>query len=275
MDPPWVKSRKAFTVCASRSAVRQLFAPIMPVAGMTSLGRGLQRVCRICGVGRDWDVFGLKTLPATRLAHPSAAFPALSEAVQTHRAASHRAVTGGLHGARLTLLLDRLAILSRAKHRAPPHYRDAGLSDRLRSAPGSFSTGWLGGSPGAGAMSADSRPACSIPTANRSTDCSTIQAASPRTFATGDVETYRTHCMALQEILGLANDAAVTKQLVAELKSDGRADCATSVEALARWNRHRRRSALMDLKRSHDVFRCTRRFWVSAPHDRGRDRPTR
>ncbi|WP_380784488.1 CHAD domain-containing protein [Sphingomonas sp. R86520] len=256
-------------------AVLQLFSPMMPVAGMASLDRDLQRVCRICGVGRDWDVFCLETLPAARLARPSVASPALLDAAQTHRAASHRAVTGALQGARFTLLLDRLAILSRAKHRSSPHYRDACFFRSIAiSAPVLLDR--MARRTAKRGRHVRRLSARMLHTYRKSLDRLFDDTGSfTRTFATGDVETYRTHCMALQEILGLANDAAVTKQLVAELKSDGRADCATSVEALERWNRHRRRSALMDLKRSHDVFRRTRRFWASAPHDRGRDRPSR
>ena len=253
-------------------AVLQLFSPIMPVAGMASLDRDLQRVCRICGVGRDWDVFCLETLPAAGLARPSAASPALLEAAQTHRAASHRAVRSALQGARFTFLLDRLAILARAKHRARPLYRDAGLSRSIAiSAPVLLDR--MARRTAKRGRHVRRLSARMLHTYRKSLDRLFDDTGSfTLTFATGDVETYRAHCMALQKILGLANDAAVTKQLVTKLKSGGRADCSTSVEALERWNRHRRRSALMELKRAHDVFRRTQRFWATAPRDRDRAR---
>ncbi len=251
-------------------AVLQLFLPIMPAAGMASLDRDLQRVCRICGVGRDWDVFCLETLPTAQLARPSAASPALLEAAQVRRAASHRAVTGTLQEARFTLLLDRLAILSRTKHRASPHYRDAGLSQTIAiSAPVLLDR--MARQTARRGRHVRSLSARMLHTYRKSLDRLFDDTGSfTRTFATGDVATYRARCMALQEVLGLANDPAVTKQLVAELKSDGQADCAPSVEALERWNGHRRRSALTDLERLHDVFRRTRPFWAPAPSHRDR-----
>jgi len=75
------------------------------------------------------------------------------------------------------------------------------------------------------------------------------------------VKTYGSRCEALEKILGLANDAVVTKGLATLLLSDSRPDLATPADALTRWSMWRGRKALRSLKPTLKVFRAAPPFW--------------
>jgi hypothetical protein len=65
----------------------------------------------------------------------------------------------------------------------------------------------------------------------------------------------------VQEILGLANDAVVTKQLALKLVTDNRPDLAKPAGALVLWNKRRRQKTMQGLKGALKHFRATPMFW--------------
>ena len=75
------------------------------------------------------------------------------------------------------------------------------------------------------------------------------------------MKTYRNRCKALQEILGLANDAVVTKRLARSLVSASRPDLAKPVGALSRWSKRRGQKTLLTLKTALKSFRAAPAYW--------------
>jgi len=75
------------------------------------------------------------------------------------------------------------------------------------------------------------------------------------------VKIYRSRCEALEEILGLANDAVVTKRLALSLVAARRPDLAKPAGALTRWSGRRGRKALQGLKPALKEFRAAPTFW--------------
>jgi CHAD domain-containing protein len=75
------------------------------------------------------------------------------------------------------------------------------------------------------------------------------------------VKTYRNRCEAVEEILGLANDAVVTKRLAQSLVSTGRPELAKLAGALTRWRERRSRTALQGLKPALKDFHAAPAFW--------------
>lgn len=233
-------------------ATLQLFAPILAGAGLRSLDRDLRRVCRVCGVCRDWDVFRLETLPAARRALPFSDMGPIAEAAQAYRTAAHAAVVEAVGGARFASLVDRLETLGRG----------AGLGTRpiVSSAPmllDRVARRAARRGRHVGRLSAIRRHAYRKALDRLFDDTGGFVAV----FAGAQVEHYRARCMALQAILGTANDAAVAGRLIAALMAEGHAACARPGRALMLWNTQRHRLALKGLKRAHRQFRHARRFW--------------
>ncbi len=75
------------------------------------------------------------------------------------------------------------------------------------------------------------------------------------------VKIYSSRCEELEKILGLANDAVVTKRLALSLVSASRPDLAKPAGALVRWNERRGRKALQGFKPALKEFRAASAFW--------------
>jgi CHAD domain-containing protein len=75
------------------------------------------------------------------------------------------------------------------------------------------------------------------------------------------VKIYRSRCEPLEKILGVANDAVVTKRLALSLVSANRPDLAEPAGALTRWSARRSRKALQGLKPALKDFRTAPAFW--------------
>jgi triphosphatase len=75
------------------------------------------------------------------------------------------------------------------------------------------------------------------------------------------VEAYRDRCEDVQEILGVDNDAVVTKQLALHLVTDSRPDLAKPASALVLWSKHRRQKAMDGLKGALKHLRAAPVFW--------------
>jgi CHAD domain-containing protein len=80
-------------------------------------------------------------------------------------------------------------------------------------------------------------------------------------FPVGAVNAYRGRCEVVQEILGMANDAVVTKQLARKLVTDSRPDLAEPAGALVLWSKRRRQKTMQGLKGALKHFRATPVFW--------------
>jgi CHAD domain-containing protein len=75
------------------------------------------------------------------------------------------------------------------------------------------------------------------------------------------VNAYRGGCEEVQKILGMANDAVVTKQLALRLVTDSRPDLAKPAGALVLWSKRRRQKTMQGLKGALKHFRATPVFW--------------
>jgi hypothetical protein len=65
----------------------------------------------------------------------------------------------------------------------------------------------------------------------------------------------------LEQILGAANDAAVTQRLVHTLASDSRSDLAKPADILTQWSEQRSHMALHGFKAALRDFQAAPTFW--------------
>jgi hypothetical protein len=69
-----------------------------------------------------------------------------------------------------------------------------------------------------------------------------------RLYQPRGVKTYRSRCEALEKILGVANDAVVTRRLAFSLVSASRPNLRKPASTLTQWSERRGRKALRGLK---------------------------
>ena len=243
-------------------ATLALFAPSLDTTCVARFDRELQAVCRSFGIARDWDVFCLETLPAAMRALPSARLIDLANVAETSRAASHHEVDSLIRGPQFTATLLALAGWAgqasddaSAKGIAPMGRSLADLAPHLL-----------------GIVARKTRKRGRHVTRlsavrlhrfrkalDRLCDDSIVLAA---LYPHHRVSAYRTRCVALQGILGAANDAVVAAALGNTLLVDERPDLLAPLKGFLAWNEARRTGALVGLKSATKGFRDTIPFWT-------------
>ncbi|MCP8891630.1 CYTH and CHAD domain-containing protein [Sphingomonas faeni] len=240
-------------------ATLQLFAPALDRAMVAQFDDSLQAVCRTFGIARDWDVFCLETLPEATRALPSARLGDLVPVAEDRREQSHRNVNEIVRGPHFTAMLLALATWAE-----PTSGSDRG--DAV--APAGRNLGPL-------APELLARVAAKTRKRGRKvtrlsperlhrfrkaldrlcSDCTALAALFPNHRET----VYHARCVALQGILGAANDAVVAQAIARRLSV--RPDLMAPVEALLDWSKARRAAALTGLQSATHAFRSGAPFW--------------
>jgi inorganic triphosphatase YgiF len=242
-------------------ATLALFAPSLDSSCVGRLDGELQTVCRAFGVARDWDVFCLETLPAAARDLPAARLFDLDQVAKIARAEAHRVIADLIRGPGFSGTLLSLALWAEAVADVPtvpavaarrrlanlaPH-----LLDRVARKTAKRGRHVTRLSP---VRLHRFRKAL-----DRLCDDTVVLAA---LFPHHRVRAYRARCVALQAILGAANDAVVAKMLCASMLEGTRPDLAEPVEAFLVWNTTRRTAALAGLRSATRDFRDTEPFWT-------------
>ena len=242
---------------ACRAAL-ELFAPILGRGKVKRLDRKLRRFVRELGRTRDWDVLCLQTIPAASRAFPGELVP-VSEVATAAQQASHRALRKILHGRALTTLilhfaveLSRTSDLNRNNLEMEQPFTQLGpyLLDRV-SRKITRRTSHVGG------LSTKRLHGLRKRLDRLYDDIAFVEALYPKRH----VRAYRARCEALQDILGLVNDAVVTRRLVLGLVKRSSGNLETPGRHLLSWSKERRKAALGDLESAADGFLSAPPFW--------------
>ena len=242
-------------------AVLQLFERHLDATVLARFNAGLRRFGEIFGAARDWDVFCLETLSAAMADLPAERLEDLNLVAEVERQFAHATLADALHGHDFTAMVLGLAIWAEAGATLRSTLGDDRMGKRLgmlapslldRAAKNAKQRGRHGGR-----LSVAKRHALRKSLKKLCFDIESLAGV----YRPRAVKTYRSRCQAVEEVLGLANDAVVTKRLALSLVSTTRPDLAKPAGALTRWSLRRGRKALQGLKPALKNFRAAPAFW--------------
>lgn len=242
-------------------AVLQFFEPHLDAAATARFNAGLRHLGDIFGAARDWDVFCLETLSAAKADLPAERLEDLNLVAEVARQFAHAAVANTVRGRDFTALVLGLAVWAEAGAKQPSALGDNRMGKRL----GTLAPSLLHRAAGkakrrsqhAGRLSLAKLHALRKSLKKLCFDVESLAGL----YRARAVKIYSSRCEALEQILGSANDAVVTKRLALSLVSVSRPDLAKPAGALARWSKRRGRKALQGLKRALKDFRAAPAFW--------------
>ncbi|NEU14795.1 CHAD domain-containing protein [Methylobacterium sp. BTF04] len=242
-------------------AILQLFDPYLSADSARRFKEALRTHGQILGAARDWDVFCLETLPAAMPDLSSERLEDLNAAAQVERQRAHEAVAAALRGRGFSEMVLGLVCWSDVGALAPSGH-DTGLTGRKLSTLASSlldraSKRVRRRGRHAGRLSETGRHDLRKSLKKLSLD---IEALAPF-YGTNAVKRYRRRSEALERILGVANDAAVTDGLAHKLVATNRAALSKPAYALEHWNRVRGRKALIGLRAAMRNLRHQPKFW--------------
>jgi triphosphatase len=242
-------------------AVLQLFERHLEAAAAGCFNARLRRFGEIFGAARDWDVFCLETLSVAMADLPLERLEDLNLVAEVQRQFAHAAVANAVRGHDFTAMVLGLAIWAEAGVTQPSTLGDDRMSNRLAALVPSLLDRAAGKAKHRGRhasrLSAAERHGLRKSLKKLSYDVESLGGLYPPRA----VKIYRDRCQALEEILGVANDAVVTQRLALTLVTPIRPDLAKPAGALTRWSERRGRKALQSLKAALKDFRATPAFW--------------
>ena len=212
-------------------------------------------------MARDWDVFCLQTLPAAMEDLPAERLRDLNQVAEVQRQAAHAAVVEAVCGQHFTALVLRLAVWTELGAARPCTLGDNRMGKRLATLAPSLlervACKATKRARHAGRLSVEK-----LHRLRKALDklCDDVEYLAGL-FPLRAVKAYRGRCEEVQEILGAANDAVVTKRLARQLVTDSRPDLAKPASALVLWSKRRRQKAMRGLKGALKHFRATPVFW--------------
>ena len=242
-------------------AVLQLFERHLEASTTGSFNTGLRRFGEIFGAARDWDVFCLETLPAAMADLPGERLEDLNRVAEVERQFSHAVVADCVRGHAFTAMVLGLAIWTETGATQPSTLGDERMGKPLRTlAPLLLKRA-------AHKAKQRGRHAARLSVPKRHEWRKSLRKlwfdveSLAGLYHPNAVKIYRRRCDALEEILGVANDAVVTRRLARSLVSAIRPDLAKPMHALTRWSQRRAHKALKGLKPALKDFRAAPTFW--------------
>ncbi len=199
-------------------AVLQLFERHLDAAA-ERFNRGLGCLGEIFGAARDWDVFCLETLSAAKADLPVERLEDLNFVAEVARQFAHAAVANAVLGHDFTAMVLGLATWAEKGAERPSTLGDDRMGKRL----GTLAPSLLERAAGkverrsrhSGRLSVPKRHALRKSLKELCFDVESLAGLYPLRA----VKIYGSRCEALEKILGLANDAVVTKRLARSLVS--------------------------------------------------------
>jgi CHAD domain-containing protein len=242
-------------------AALQLFAPHLDTRTVDRFDTELRHICRIFGIARDWDVFCLQTLPAAMQDLPKAHLKDLHQSAEISRQSAHLVVDSLIRGQEFTATLlalviwvdQRMVLSSRFdddKLGRPTTILLPALLDRVARRVRKRGRHVAGLSPE------------KMHRYRKSLDllCNDADVVAGL-FPARRAISYRDRCTALQEILGVANDAVTTKRLARSLLAVDSPNLDGAAHALIHWSKIQRQKVLLGVKHASKRFRASDPFW--------------
>lgn len=242
-------------------AVLRLFAPMVKRDEATRFNAPLRRFAKILGVARDWDVLCLQTLPTAMAQLPDHDWVKLLDVAEAERQIAHSEVGNALCGADFAKLLADLAIFSENCATKPHKIGTKRLSGRLSDVTVTLLE----------QISGKAEKAGRHPLKQSMIELHDFRKALDRLnaairFLAGhypkpSVSAYRNRTDLVRDIIGAANDAEVTKQLVEKLAAAGGSDLSPVIHALVTWVDQQADRNLTGLKPATQRLRAEPKFW--------------
>jgi triphosphatase len=249
-----------FALRGSR-AVLMLFEPHLDATATGRFNAELRCFGEIFGAARDWDVFCLKTLPAALADLPAERLRDLNKVGEVQRRIAHAAVANAVRGPDFTAMVLGLTAWAEAGLTQPSTLGDDHMDERLGTLAPSLLERAAGKAKQRG-RHAGRLSAVQLHGLRKSLKKLWFGVDSlSGLYRPRAVRIYRNRCEALEDILGEANDAAVTQRLALTLVTANRPDLAKPAGVLTRWSERRGRRALKGLKAALKDFRATPAFW--------------
>ena len=249
-----------FALRGSR-AVLTLFEPHLDATATGRFNTDLRRFGEIFGAARDWDIFCLKTLPAALVDLPAERLRELNKVGEVERRIAHAAVADAVRGHDFTAMVLGLIVWAEAGLTQPSTLGDDRMGKRIATlAPSLLDRA-------ARKVKQRGRHAGRLSAAERHDLRKSLKKlwfgveSLSGLYRPHAVKIYRDRCEAVEDILGVANDAVVTQRLARMLLTASRPDLEKPVGALTRWNKRRGRKLLRGFKAALKEFRATPAFW--------------
>ena len=238
-----------------------LFEPLFKHLGLTRFDSELQRLGRVLGVARDWDVFCAETLPVAEKKWPSQRLDRLGSAANAQQGKAHKAMTVALLAKPFTAFVLKIAIWVAAQQWEARTFRGSHMGDAIatvapalldRAAHRAHKRG-----KNIKKLSKDE-----LHSLRKALDmlCDDV-AYLGNIYSQRAVKAYRRRCEILQALLGAANDCVETERLTRKLIRRGPKALRNPGTALLIGAEHRRHIALLDLGTVVKKFREADRFW--------------
>ena len=244
-------------------AVFRLFAPLLNPDEIARFTAPLRQFAQTFGTARDWDVFCVQTLPTVIADLLEVDWTDLAALADAERTVAHAAVHDAICGPHFTHLILEIALWSETRAVTPLDTGSRQLTRRLaKIAPQLLETfaakaRQAGRHPGRLSMVAlhDFRKALD----RLNAAVRFLGSAYPKSA----VAVFRKRSDAVRDIIGVANDAEVTKALAKVLADKGSHNLSASTAALETWADQRQALSLTDLKPAARRFRTASQFWLT------------
>jgi triphosphatase len=242
-------------------ATLQLFESHLDGPTVQTFDAQLRHFGQIFGTARDWDVFCLQMLPRATAELPANALRSLKSLAGVRRQAAHVAVLKALRGRDFTALVLELAVWANAAAARPKMHADGCMGTRLRTLVPSLlrPIHRKARNKARHAQHLSAHKLHGLRKSLKKLHCDVESLGSP--FGPRAVKTYGDRCQQVLEILGIINDAEVTRRLAENLATHRPSELEKPVGILTRWSQRRGRKARLHLKGALNAFRAAPAFW--------------
>ena len=238
-----------------------LFDPHLKPKARQKLDVELQRLGRVLGDARDWDVFCLETLPAAMDALSNDSWAELAEAAKAKCRTAHRRLRGELDGPALTGLVLSMAAESEGEPGVSALLRRSARRPLLEQAPRMLDRVARQAAKRGGKLAHRSEPELHALRKSLKRLRYSVEFLGSL-YDRESVKSYAHHCKELQEGLGAVNDAAVAENLLGRLSKANPAKIHGSAAALTRWGHQCRGRARHRSVEGWREFKQTLPFWA-------------
>lgn len=243
-------------------ALLQFYKPALHRRQFSHFDKELQRIGRVFGQARNWDVFCTELLSqANQVADPGDLYDGLKDAAARRRHAAHDAFITECQGPKFTAAVLELAAWAEAGRDEPDRLGRAKLARELED----LTPRWLDRL----ARKVEARGQ-NISRANNAKLHELRKSIKKLRYGVELTESlfsgkktrlYQKRCKALQDTLGLINDCSTAIQLARTLRRDTKTDLRPAIFALARHQHRQHQSGLDKLSKSWKAYQHEARFW--------------
>ncbi|HTJ88602.1 MAG TPA: CHAD domain-containing protein [Acidocella sp.] len=243
-------------------ALLRLYKPALDRLQLSHFDQELQRIGRIFGQARDWDVFCTELLPqANQPTDPVNLYDGLKAVAAQRRDEAHEAFIAGCRGRKFTATVLELAAWAEEGWNEPDRLGCAKLKQKLKNR----APRWLDRlarkveARGQGISGANNAQLHKLRKSIKKLryGIEFTESLWPRKKS----RPYQKRCKALQDTLGLINDSSTSVALARTLRRDTQTDLRPAISALARYQKTQRESGLDELGKNWKAYRKEARFW--------------